>query len=651
MARPKPTRRCTDNAEEPTPLRGRSHQGADSARSGYPVASDRPAPADACPETDLTPTPPAEPETSTPSRERPPGVPWTVRVADWSARHRWLVFALWFVGTIGLFAGSLAAGGTNSAEAVSNDDRAKYEAAEAFVVYDAANVPAEGEEEEPASAQFLLIVTNPDGTVEDPAIAQRSATWWPGSAPSNRRSTARRDPCSTSSSTRHRRRRRRASSRRTARRSGSPPGCPATATSLVARLVPMPGARRRAQGRLPRLRDPRPQQHAHQRRDPGADHRRPGRLAAAHDPADVRDPAGRVRGGRRGGHPAGPGGHVLLAAFGLLGLYSQVVSPVSPYASQLMVLIGLAVAVDYSLFMMTRFRTERRHGRAKLAAIRRPRAHRRAGGLLLGPRGDHLDRRPVPARRPAVPVDGGRDDRGRARRGHRLADVPAGDARDPRRRREPAAGCPYPRPATARRAAASGRPRPGVMRRPVLAAVASAALPARCSRRRPCGSTSGQTDFTSFPRHVDGVQASTSSTRSGRTGRTLSSMSSSRGRRAGDQGGDRRAVKDALLAIDGLNGPEERSPSSDGTVALDVLRDVRRAETTRRNREIVREVRDEVVPERARLGCRTRGVYVTGDAACTLDIVDVLHERRCPRSSCSCSACRSCCCSSPSARS
>src|SRR5204863_2356880 len=59
----------------------------------------------------------------------------------------------------------------------------------------------------------------------------------------------------------------------------------------------------------------------------------------------------------------------LLAAFGILGLYSQAISPVSPYASQLVVLIGLAVAVDYSLFMLTRFRTERRHGRTKLGAI------------------------------------------------------------------------------------------------------------------------------------------------------------------------------------------------------------------------------------------------------------------------------------------
>ncbi len=60
----------------------------------------------------------------------------------------------------------------------------------------------------------------------------------------------------------------------------------------------------------------------------------------------------------------------LLAAFGILGLYSQAIDPVSAYASQLVVLIGLAVAVDYSLFMITRFRTERRHGRAKPDAIR-----------------------------------------------------------------------------------------------------------------------------------------------------------------------------------------------------------------------------------------------------------------------------------------
>jgi len=59
----------------------------------------------------------------------------------------------------------------------------------------------------------------------------------------------------------------------------------------------------------------------------------------------------------------------LLAAFGIIGLYSQTVGDVSPNATQLIVLIGLAVAVDYSLFMVTRFRNERRLGRSVPLAI------------------------------------------------------------------------------------------------------------------------------------------------------------------------------------------------------------------------------------------------------------------------------------------
>ena len=47
-------------------------------------------------------------------------------------------------------------------------------------------------------------------------------------------------------------------------------------------------------------------------------------------------------------------------------------------------LIGLAVAVDYSLFMITRFRVERREaGRERAKAIEVVEQHGRAGGLLL----------------------------------------------------------------------------------------------------------------------------------------------------------------------------------------------------------------------------------------------------------------------------
>jgi len=45
------------------------------------------------------------------------------------------------------------------------------------------------------------------------------------------------------------------------------------------------------------------------------------------------------------------------------------VEPVSQYASQVVVLIGLAVAIDYSLFLISRFRAERRAGRSTDEAI------------------------------------------------------------------------------------------------------------------------------------------------------------------------------------------------------------------------------------------------------------------------------------------
>ncbi len=45
------------------------------------------------------------------------GKPLTVRVATWSARHRWPVVAAWFVFTFGLFAASMALGGTKTLSA------------------------------------------------------------------------------------------------------------------------------------------------------------------------------------------------------------------------------------------------------------------------------------------------------------------------------------------------------------------------------------------------------------------------------------------------------------------------------------------------------------------------------------------------------
>jgi uncharacterized membrane protein YdfJ with MMPL/SSD domain len=59
----------------------------------------------------------------------------------------------------------------------------------------------------------------------------------------------------------------------------------------------------------------------------------------------------------------------IIGAMGMVGIYSQVFAPVSQYVADIVVLIGLAVAVDYSLFVISRFRTERRAGRDKFGAI------------------------------------------------------------------------------------------------------------------------------------------------------------------------------------------------------------------------------------------------------------------------------------------
>jgi hypothetical protein len=40
--------------------------------------------------------------------------PWTVKVAVWSARHRWVILGAWFLFTLGLMFASVAAGGQRS---------------------------------------------------------------------------------------------------------------------------------------------------------------------------------------------------------------------------------------------------------------------------------------------------------------------------------------------------------------------------------------------------------------------------------------------------------------------------------------------------------------------------------------------------------
>ena len=67
------------------------------------------------------------------------GQPLTVRVATWSARHRWPVVAAWFVFTFGVFATSMALGGTKTLDHM-NSDVPRTESALADQVFAAGGV-------------------------------------------------------------------------------------------------------------------------------------------------------------------------------------------------------------------------------------------------------------------------------------------------------------------------------------------------------------------------------------------------------------------------------------------------------------------------------------------------------------------------------
>ncbi len=303
----------------------------------------------------------------------------------------------------------------------------------------------------------------------------------------------------------------------------------------------------------------------------------------------------------------------LLAAFGALGIYSQVVSPVSPYATQLVVLIGLAVAVDYSLFMITRFRSERRAGVGRMAAIETASAtagravffsgiavmislsglfllpdeifHSMAlgtiavivaaiaGSLVFLPAtlaivGDGVNRGRVPII-------------GRAHEGHGVW------------------------------ASIVGR----VMRRPWISAIAAVAIlvalasPVRLLQL-------GEADISSFPPTVDGVQADLALQAHWPQG-TLMNVS------VVATGGDAAATKTALdkvaselPSISGLSAPVQPGTSPDGTARW-VTVVMSGGQNDPANWDIVRQVRSAVVPPAFAGSGAT--VYVTGDAAYAMD--------------------------------
>lgn len=290
--------------------------------------------------------------------------PATVRIATWSAQHRWLVFGLWFVLTVGVFFASIAMGGTRS-EAASNPGTSKTsDSAQANNVYNA------GVKKE-SSQNLFLIVSNSSIKTSDPAFIATVTKITQALSGATYSENGQSKPIFTQVI--------------------NPFLLPAqaqaglispdnTSVRIVATAL---GTSKEVDNKLgplkPVMADLKAQNAGYQLLslnnawinddidmivnqdlDNSLKITIPltfiillvafGAVAAAVVPLILAITS-------------------LLAAFGLLSIYSQLISPVSPYATQLIVLIGLAVAVDYSLFMITRFRSERRKGREKLSAI------------------------------------------------------------------------------------------------------------------------------------------------------------------------------------------------------------------------------------------------------------------------------------------
>ncbi len=535
----------------------------------------------------------------------------------WSARHRWPVIGLWFLATIGTFVLSTAMGGTRTEGAVSQNARAKYEAARAYDLFNSAGTAARPEE---AGQPIYIVVSAADRKVTDSAYAaqiesivgrlQALTATVDGQATPAVSQIA--DPLK------------------------SPPTAGLVSPDLTSvrivgqimgqdevlgdKLAPIPSLVTDLRAANPgldiyalnnRLANDEISQLVNRDLDGSLRLTIPitflilliafGALVSAFVPLVLAISA-------------------LLAAFGILGIYSQVIDPVSPYASQLIVLIGLAVAVDYSLFMITRARREWRAGRDRLAgiAVASSTAGRAvffsglavmisiAGLFLLD---DPLFRSMAIATigvvfvsvigslsfLPAVlAILGPRLDRGRV---------------------------PF-----------FGRPRPegsgfwarivrSVMRRPVFFAVGSAAvmlvLAWPVTRLH-----IGQGDLTAFPDSLDVVKAVNLMNQKWPTGTTLTLD-------VVVTHADQPATQDALkrldptvLAIPGVSEPVTTRASQDGTVAL-VSYTLGGTQNDLRNQDIVKHVRHDVVPA-VFGGLRSSGVeaLVTGDAAYTLDVVD-----------------------------
>src|SRR5829696_9035601 len=91
--------------------------------------------------------------------------PWTVRVAAWSARHRWLVFVLWMAGTLGTLGAGFAAGGIQTIDNLEDPNGPRLESEEAYEVL------GQGEPVDP-SERLVVVIDGGASAALDPAFQE-----------------------------------------------------------------------------------------------------------------------------------------------------------------------------------------------------------------------------------------------------------------------------------------------------------------------------------------------------------------------------------------------------------------------------------------------------------------------------------------------
>ena len=555
----------------------------------------------------------------------------------WSARHRWLVFVLWFAGTIGALVASFAAGGIRTIDAFEDPNGPKLESEVAYDVLGAGEPVAPSE-------RLVVVIDGGAGAALDPAFQQQvhqlvaeltaaESIEFDMLAPVFESVV---DPFV----------------------AGPQSGLISPDGTTVQVVGTIPGEREIVEQKLvpvPAIVD------AAKARMPTAEIHIVSNTFINRDFNEVI--SGELDGSLRFTIPVtfiilliAFGAIVaslvplvlaltsLAAGYGLLGLYSQYASPVSANAAQLLVLMGLAVAVDYSLFMLTRFRTERQLGASVLDAIETSSSTAgRAvffsgiavvislGGLLtlgislftsmaVGTMGVVLvsvvgSLTFLPA---TLAILGDRVNLGRP-----ITWLPrlfrargALDALERRATRPPGSGF-WARLVNA------------VMSKPVLLTVLSGALllgmasPALRLR-------TGTTEITGLPSSIDGIAGIMKVNEKFPFGQDIRVDLVITHADRPDVQAAIATLKDRVGAISGLSGPTAERTNAEGTVAL-VSYEMTGGRNDEANRVIVRQIRTEVRPAVFEDGAFADvDVYVAGQVARTIDIIGI-YESATPR--------------------